>query len=106
MCAVVEAQHLSDVGVELLYMPYELAYVDALWLLKYICDIVLFLLSRVDGERGEKVKHHAIVKQLARHSPFGPSRVSPCRLMYGSLSICSLTILFQAYLLFGESKFE
>ncbi len=70
MWAVVEARHLRDVGVELLYTPYELAYVDALWLLKYICDIVLLLLSRIDGERGEKVKHQAIVKQLTRHSPW------------------------------------
>jgi hypothetical protein len=43
MWAVVEARHLSNVGVELLYAPYELAYNDALWLLKYICDVVLFL---------------------------------------------------------------
>jgi hypothetical protein len=62
MWAVVEARHLSNVGIELLYTPYELVYIDALWLLKYICDIVLFLLSRVDGECGEKVEHHATVK--------------------------------------------
>ncbi len=70
MWAAVEARHLSDVGVELLYTLYKLAYVDALWLLKYIHNIVLFLLSHVDGERGEKVKHHTIVKRLARHSPW------------------------------------
>ncbi len=70
MWAVVEARHLSNVGIELLYMPYELAYVDALWLLKYIHDIVIFLLSHVDGEHSEKVKHHAIVKRLARHYPW------------------------------------
>jgi hypothetical protein len=68
--AVVEAWHLSDVSVELLYTPHELAYIDALWLLKYICDVVLFLLSRVDGKCGKKVKHHAIIKRLARHSPW------------------------------------
>jgi hypothetical protein len=34
--AVVEAQHLCDVGVELLYTPYKLAYADTLGLLKYI----------------------------------------------------------------------
>ncbi len=34
--AVVEAPHLCDVGVELLYMPYKLAYIDVLGLLKYI----------------------------------------------------------------------
>ncbi len=64
MWAVVEAWHLSDVGIELLYSTYKLMYVDALWLLKYICDVVLLLLSRVDRKRGEKVKHHAIVKRL------------------------------------------
>ncbi len=60
--AVVEAWHLSNVGIELLYSTYKLTYVDMLWLLKYICDVVLFLLSRVDRKRNEKVKHHAIVK--------------------------------------------
>jgi hypothetical protein len=34
--AAVEARHLSDVGIELLYTPYKLAYVDALGLPKYI----------------------------------------------------------------------
>jgi hypothetical protein len=34
--AVVEAWHLCNVGIELLYMPYKLAYVDALELFKYI----------------------------------------------------------------------
>ncbi len=80
--AVVEAWHLSDVGIELLYTPHKLVYVDALWLLKYICDVVLFLLSRVDGERGEKVKHHAIIND-SRDFPLGPSRELPCRLTYG-----------------------
>ncbi len=49
---------------------YKLMYIDALLLLKYICDVVLFLLSRVDQKRGEKVKHHAIMKQLTQHSPW------------------------------------
>jgi hypothetical protein len=48
--AVVEAWHLGNVGIELLYMMYKLMYVDALALLKYIGDIVLFLLCCVDGE--------------------------------------------------------
>jgi hypothetical protein len=60
--AVVEAWHLGDVGVELLYTMYKLTYVDALGLLKYIGDIVLFLLCRIDGELGEQVKHDAVVK--------------------------------------------
>jgi hypothetical protein len=33
MWAVVEARHLSNVGIELLYTTYKLRYVDALWLL-------------------------------------------------------------------------
>ncbi len=52
---------MCDVGIELLYSTYKLTYVDALWLLKYIRDIVLFLLSRVDWKGGEKVKHHTIL---------------------------------------------
>ncbi len=39
--AVVEAWHLGDVGVELLYTAYKLTNVDALGLLEYIGDIVL-----------------------------------------------------------------
>ncbi len=65
-----EAGHLRDVGIELLYLTYKLMYADALWLLKYICNVVLFLLSHVDRKRGEKVKHHAIAKRLTQHSPW------------------------------------
>jgi hypothetical protein len=68
--AVEEAQHLGNIGIELLYMTYKLTPVDMLGLLKYVRDVLLFLLSCIDGERSEKVKHHAIVKQLARHSPW------------------------------------
>jgi hypothetical protein len=71
---VVEARHLGYVGVELLYPTYKLMYVDALGLLKYSCDVVLFLLSCIDGEHSEKVKHDAIFKQLARHSPWAFKR--------------------------------
>ncbi len=39
MGAVVEAWHLGNVGVELLYTMYKVMYVDALGLLKYIGDI-------------------------------------------------------------------
>ncbi len=60
--AVVEAEHLRDVGIELLYSTHKLTYADALGLLKYIRNVVLFLLSCVDRKRGEKVKHHAIAK--------------------------------------------
>jgi hypothetical protein len=61
---------VADVGIELIYMTYKLTYVDALGLLKYIGDVVLFLLCRVDGKRGGQVKHHAIFKLFARHSPW------------------------------------
>ncbi len=68
--AVVEARHLGDVGIELLYTMYELMQVDALGLLKYVLDVVLFLLSCVDGKCSEKVKPGAVVQQLARQSPW------------------------------------
>jgi hypothetical protein len=69
MGAVIEAWHLGNVGVELLYMTYKLTYVDLLGLLKYIGDIVLFLLSCIDGKHSEKMKHDAVVKRHTRHSP-------------------------------------
>ncbi len=68
--AVEIARHLGDLGVELLYMTYKLMHVDALGHLKFVQDVVLLLLSCIDGKRSEKVKHHAIIKQLARHSPW------------------------------------
>ncbi len=68
--AEVEAQHLSDVAIELLNTTYKLTYVDAMGLLKYIGDVVLFLLCWIDGKCSEQVKHHAIVKQHARHPPW------------------------------------
>ncbi len=74
MGAVLEAWHLGDIGIELLYTTYKLTYVDVLGLLKYIGDIVLFLLRCVDGNRSEKVKHDAVGKQLARHSPWAFQR--------------------------------
>ncbi len=49
--AVVEARHLGDAGVELLYTTYKLTHVDALGLLKYVRDVVLFLLRCIDGKR-------------------------------------------------------
>jgi hypothetical protein len=68
--AVIKARHLCDVGIELLYSPYKLTYIDALGLLKYICDVVLLLLSCTDGKHGEKVEQHKIIKRLAGHSPW------------------------------------
>ncbi len=74
MGAVVEAWHLGDVGIELLYTAYKLMYIDGLGLLKYIDDIVLFLLSCIDGKQIEKVKHDTVAKGLARHSPWAFQR--------------------------------
>ncbi len=68
--AVEEARHLGNVGIELLFTTYKLTHVDALGLLKYVQDVVLFLLSCIDGKRSERVNHHATVKRLARHSPW------------------------------------
>ncbi len=72
--AEIEARHLSNVGVELLYLMYKLTYIDALGHLKYICDVVLILLCHVDEKHGEQVEVHAIVEQLARHSPWAFQR--------------------------------
>jgi hypothetical protein len=69
--AVVEAWHLDDVGIELLYMTYKLIYVDVLGLLKYIGDIVLFLLCRIDGERGEQMSRLVTSKSVLP-SPCNP----------------------------------
>ena len=59
---VVDFSRLKEVGIELLYTTYKLKYVDPLGLLKFIHDVVLFLLCCVDGECSEQVKHDAIVK--------------------------------------------
>ncbi len=62
--AIVEAWHLGDVGIGLLCTMYKLTYIDALGLLKYIQDVVFFLLSCVDRKRSKKVKHDAVVNSL------------------------------------------
>ncbi len=61
---VVEAWHLHGVGVELLYMMYKLRHTNTLGLLVQVSEIILLLLSHVDGEHSEKVKHHTIFKRL------------------------------------------
>ncbi len=60
--AVVPAGQLHDVGIELLYALYELAYANPLGLLEHIGKVVLFLLCCVVGKHSEKVEHNAIVK--------------------------------------------
>ncbi len=54
--AVVPAGQLRNVGVELLYVLYKLAYANPLGLLEHIGKVVLFLLSCVVGKHSEKVK--------------------------------------------------
>jgi hypothetical protein len=63
--AVVPAEQLCDVGVELLYVPYKLTYPIPLGLLEHVGKVVLFLLSHVVGKHGEKMGHHTVMKWLA-----------------------------------------
>jgi hypothetical protein len=46
---VVEAWHLGNAGIELLYTTYKLTYVDVLGLLKYIGDIDFSCLAALMG---------------------------------------------------------
>ncbi len=60
--AVVEAWHLSNVGIELLYITLKLMHTNTLGLIEHACDVILPLLSRVDGKHGKKVEQHTIFK--------------------------------------------
>ncbi len=40
---------MGNVGIELLYSTYDLIHVDVQGLLMYVQDVVLFLLSCIDG---------------------------------------------------------
>ncbi len=61
--AVISAGQLHDVGVELLYVLYELAYVIPLGLLKHVGKVlVIFLLNCIVGKHSEKVEHNAFIK--------------------------------------------
>ncbi len=60
--AVIPAGQLRDVGVELLYALYKLAYANPLGLLEHVRKVVLFLLSCIVGKHSEKVKHNAFVE--------------------------------------------
>ncbi len=60
--AVVEAWHLHNEGVELLYRMYKLMHADTLGLLENVGEVKPLLLSCVDGKHDEKVEHHAILK--------------------------------------------
>ncbi len=59
--AVVPAGQLRNTGIELLYALYKLTYANPLGLLEHVRKVVLFLLSRVVWEHGEKVEHDAVV---------------------------------------------
>jgi hypothetical protein len=104
--ALEQAWHLGSVGVELFYRAYKLTYIDVLGLLKYIGDIVLFLLSCVNGKRSEKVKHDAVVKQLTRHSPWVFQRDALSVHIWVAFRLLADDLVPGAYLLSGESKFE
>jgi hypothetical protein len=60
--AVVPAEQLHDIGIELLYELYKLAYANPLELLEHIGKVVLFLLSCIFGKHSEKVEHNAFIK--------------------------------------------
>jgi hypothetical protein len=60
--AVVPVGQLRNVGVELLYVLYELTYTNPLGLLEHVGKVMLFLLSCVVWKHSEKVKHNAVVK--------------------------------------------
>jgi hypothetical protein len=60
--AVVPAGQLRDLGIELLYALYKLAYANPLGLLEHVGKVVLLLLSCVVQKHSEKVKHDAVVE--------------------------------------------
>jgi hypothetical protein len=60
--AVVPAEKLHNVGIELLYALYELAYANPLGLLEHIGKVLLLLLSCIVGKHSEQVEHEAVVE--------------------------------------------
>ncbi len=60
--AVVPAGKMCNVGIELLYALYKLAYANPLGLLEHIGKVVLLLLSCVVWKHSEKVEHDAVVE--------------------------------------------
>ncbi len=60
--AVITAGQLHNVGIELLYMLYKLAYANPLGLLEHFAKVVLLLLSCVVGKHSEKVEHNTLIK--------------------------------------------
>jgi hypothetical protein len=62
--AVLPAWQLCNVGIELLYVLYELAYANPLGLVEHVGKVVLFLLRCVVEKHSEKVEHNTFVKWL------------------------------------------
>ncbi len=60
--AVVPAGQLHDVGIELLYALYKLAYANPLGLFEHAGKVVLFLLCCIVGKHSEKVEHNAVIE--------------------------------------------
>ncbi len=60
--AIVPAGQLGNVGIELLYALYELAYANPLGLLEHVGKVVFFLLRCIVGKHSEKVEHNAVIK--------------------------------------------
>jgi hypothetical protein len=60
--AVDSAWQLHNVGVELIYALHKLTHTNTLGFLEHVRKVVLFLLCRIVGKHGEKVKHHAVIK--------------------------------------------
>ncbi len=102
--AVVPAGQLHDVGVELLYVLYELKYANPLGLLEHVGKVVFLLLSCIVWKHTEMAKHDAVIERLPHKSP-GLFLGMPWRSLNGSASICLRTILFHEYLAFKDSKF-
>ncbi len=60
--AVVPVGQLRNVGVELLYALYKLAYTNPLGLLEHVGKVIFFLLRCVVWKHSEKVEHNAVVE--------------------------------------------
>jgi hypothetical protein len=80
--AIVPAEQLQDVGIELFHTLHKLMNADALGFLQHVRDVVPLLLCCVVGEHGEKVEHGTVFERLACHSP-GPFSGQPLEVHVG-----------------------
>jgi hypothetical protein len=60
---------MRNVGIELLYVLYKLAYANPLGLLEHVGKVVVLLLTCVLGKHSEKVEHGAVIESVLRKSP-------------------------------------